>query len=556
MIDYKKELKNDIKIALEKIGESVDFDVEEPKNDKFGDLSSNVVLVLVKKLKSDPKEIAEKIIAKLPDSKYFNKPEFAAGFLNFKFNKSTVEKSVKEILDQSESYGKSEKGHSKKINIEFVSANPTGQLHIGNARGGPIGQTLANLYENFGYQVDREYYVNDFGVQVDKLARTLLYYYKKKTDPKLEMDEGHYPGKFIEEVFEKIFKKNQKILAEKTEDEQVSFFAKEGLLNLLQTIKEQLLYLGINFDRWTYESDILCSNKTDRAMQILKEKGFISNKEGALWLKMPEDPDLLDRETVLQKSDAEKSYTYFANDIAYHLDKFERGYVKAIDIWGANHFGHIPRLTAAVRALGMPENWLNIILYQNVRLKNGEEIIQMSKRKGNTITIDDLKEAGIEADVFKYMILSHDSNSLIDFDAKLAKDTSEKNPVYYIKYAHARICSILKKAHSASSGQVGDKDNVSRVADIKLIEDAEIQLAKELMKYPEILANTLEDYKLQRLPFFALSLATKFHTFYDKCRIIGEKKEVEQSRINLIKSTQIVLKNLLAIMGIEAPEKM
>lgn len=546
MIDYKKELKNNIKIALQNIGESANFDVEEPKNLQFGDLSSNVALVLSKKLKIRPDEIAGKIIDKLPESKSFNKPEFTAGFINFKFRKPVIEKSVKEILEQSDSYGKSNTGHNKKINVEFVSANPTGQLHIGNARGGPIGQTIACLYENFGFKVDREFYVNDFGVQVEKLARTLLYYYKKKSDPKLEMDENQYPGKFIEDVFELIYKENKKLLEEKTEDEQVALFAKEGLLKLLQTIKEQLEYLGIKYDYWTYESDILCSNKTDRAVGVLKEKGMTSFKEGALWLKMPEDPDLLDRETVLQKSDAEKSYTYFANDIAYHLDKLERGYVKTIDVWGANHFGHIPRLTAGMRALGAPENWLNIVLYQNVRLKNGEEIVQMSKRKGNTVTVDDLRKEGIEADVFKYMILSHDTNSLIDFDVKLAKDTSEKNPVYYIKYAHARICSILSKTG----------DSKSSSADVNLIEDIEIQLAKELMKYPEILQDTLTDFKLQRLPFFALNLAIKFHTFYDKCRIIGEKKEVKESRINLIKATQIVLKNLLGIMGIEAPEKM
>ncbi len=528
------------------MGESADFEIEEPKNTKFGDLSSNVILTLAKKSQYKPEELFKKLTAKLPESRHFTRPEFAAGFLNFSLKKPVVEKSVRGIIAEGENYGRKTTGHGKKVNVEFVSANPTGQLHIGNARGGPIGQTIANLYENYGYKVDREYYVNDFGVQVDKLARTLHFYYKKKSDPKLLMDGNQYPGKFIEDVFKEIYQESEKALAEKTEEEQIALFAKEGLLKLLNTIKGQLEYLGIEYDKWVYESEILCANKTDRAVEMLKKADATSSTEGALWLKIPEDPDLKDRETVLQKSDAEKSYTYFANDIAYHLDKLERGYVKAVDVWGANHFGHVPRLTAAMRALGAPEDWLKIILYQNVRLKNGNEIEQMSKRKGNTVTVDDLRQAGIEADVFKYMILSHDQNSLIDFDVKLAKDTSEKNPVYYAKYAHARISSILKKIGE-------DKEDRE---DIKLTEDAEILLAKELMKYPEIVSDTFSDLKLQRLPHFALNLATKFHTFYDKCRIIGEKKEVMESRINLIKATQIVLKNLFWIMGIEPPEKM
>lgn len=557
MIETKTELK---KLLKEAIGKSKlisgRFEVEEPKNPEFGDLATNAPIVLAAKNKLSPAEIAEKISKNIVENKIVGKPEFKNGFLNFQYRKQLITDALDDIIINKQPYGSDQSGKGKKVLVEFVSANPTGELHIGNARGGPIGETIANLYTNYGYDVDREYYVNDFGVQVDKLAKTLLFYLKKLENSKLFMTEDMYPGEYIEQVFKEIFKSNQKQLAEMTEDEQVSFFTKEGLRILLKKICDQLEYLGIKYDNFIYESDILCSGKSDRVVNLMEEKGFVSNKEGALWFRNPEDPQMLDRETVLRKSDGEKSFTYFTNDIAYHLDKFERGYKQAVDVWGANHFGHIPRLQSAMRALGLPEDFLSIILYQNVRLKEGNEISQMSKRKGNTITIDDLKKSGISADVFKFMILAHDSNSLIDFDVKLAKDSSEKNPVFYVKYAHARICSILRKAGILGDikGELGEIKRFE--GKINVQEKEELSLAKELVKYPEILGESFSDFQLQRLPHYAVDLATEFHNFYTKCHVIGEKKEIEQSRLGLILATKIVLKNLLSIMGIDAPEKM
>lgn len=549
MIDIRHELKTAAKEAIKKSSypETV-FDVEEPKDPKFGDLSANAVLILTRKTKEDPEKIAEKIIKNFPPSDYFSVPEFVSGFLNFRLKALYIYKSLNQVLEEGEDYGKSKRGRNKKVLVEFVSANPTGQLHIGNARGGPIGQTIANLYQNFGFRVDREFYVNDIGTQIEKFAKTLAYYHKLEIDPKTEFPEGGYPGEYMKDVFAEINKEHHNQLKELPEEELTKFMAKEGLRVMLRDMTEDLERLGIKYENWVYESDILCSGKTDRMVKLLEDTGNTSLKEGALWFKNPADPEMTDRETVLRRSDVEKTFTYFANDIAYHLDKFERGYEKAIDVWGANHFGHIPRLNAAMRALSVPEDWLNIVLYQNVRLKNGDEVVQMSKRRGNVVTVSDLEKIGVTGDAFKFQILMHDQNSLIDFDVKQAKDTSEKNPVFYVKYAHARVCSILRKSGKDVDKIKGDNWHLEA--------PEEKNLAKEITKYPAVLEETFADFKLQRLANYALSLATKFHNFYDKCQVLGEKPEIEKSRLALVKATKIVLRNLLSILDLEAPEKM
>jgi len=343
----------------------------------------------------------------------------------------------------------------------------------------------------------------------------------------------------MKDVFKEIDHEHHKTIKELPEEELIQFMAKEGLRIMIRDIKQDLQQLGIKYESWIYESDILCSGKTDRVVNLLTKTGNTSLKEGALWFKNPEDPEMADRESVLKRSDA---------DISYHLDKFERGYIKAINVWGANHFGHIPRLSAAMRAISVPEDWLSIILYQNVRLKNGEEIVQMSKRRGNVVTVSDLEKFGVTGDAFKFMILMHDLNSLIDFDIELAKDTSEKNPVFYVKYAHARIASILRKSDI--------KTEDINIKTWKLEAPEEKNLAKEISKYPEILEETFADFKLQRLANYSFNLATKFHNFYDKCHVLGEKPEVEKSRLALIMATKIVLKNILDILDLDAPEKM
>lgn len=547
MLDAKNNLKETLKAAVKKVGfQMVRFEIEIPKQEKFGDLSTNLAMIIAKKEKKNPSEVAQKIIKNLQLDKNFTLPEIIGGFINFKFSNEYLANGITTVVDQESAFAAKNKGQGEKVLVEFVSANPTGQIHIGNARGGPIGLAIANLYDNFGYQVFREYYVNDLGIQISKFANTLLYYHQLEKNPKLEFPEDAYPGKFIKDIYQHLKKEYGNEFDEKAEEDLINFFAKEGIREMVNSIKTDLEYLGINYHTWSYESDILHSGKTDRIINILNKAGVTTDKEGALWFKNPEDPEMKDRETVLRKSDITESYTYFAQDIAYHLDKYERGFCKAIDVWGANHFGHISRLNAAMRAVGVPDNWLKIILYQNVRLKNGEEIVQMSKRRGNTVTMQDLKQAKIPADVFKYFVLMHDSNSMIDFDVKLAKDTSEKNPVYYLKYAYARLSGILRKSKRA-----GDSKNK-----ILLKEPEEISLAKEILKLPEILEDTFLDFKIQRLPYYAYSLAGKFHTFYDKCHIIGEKKEVEESRLNLLLATKITLKKVLDVMAIEAPEKM
>jgi len=550
MTDVRIELKKLLKKTATKSGYQIsDFVIEEPKNSDFGDLASNIAIILSKKEKKSPSEIAEKLIDNFPINPVFNQPTFLCGFLNFHYKKCYLENFLQTVLADGDNIFKNQRGRGKKVLVEYVSANPTGQLHIGNARGGPIGETIARLYQNFGFDVNREFYVNDFGVQIDKFARTLNFHYQKKTDPKVEFPEGGYRSVFIEQIFNQLYKKDRKKIESFDEVGLIAYFQKEGISLMIKSMIRDLESLGIKYDKLIYESEVLCSGKTDRVIELLKEKKATVVQEGALWFKNSDDPGFDDRESVLVKSDDQKSFTYFANDIAYHLDKFERGYFSAIDIWGANHHGHIPRIHRAIEALGIKKEWLKIILYQNVRVKEDGRSVQMSKRFGNMVNLSDLFQAKIAGDVFNFMILMHDRDSVIDFDVELAKDQSEKNPVYSIKYAYARICSLMKKA-GVGEEDLGNKTNI-------VIESPEeIALLRELVKYPAILEETFTDLKLQRLPHFALKIASRLHHFYDNCRVIGEEESVKNRRLKILLATKTILGHLLDLMAVEAPEKM
>ena len=547
----KQDIKDMIINAVKEGGYPVpqNFAIDTPPKASMGDFATNIAMVIAGRDKGNPREISEKIIALLKKEKDLAKVEIAGpGFINITLYDSIYFTELKKILAEKENYGKGSKKNTK-VNVEYVSANPTGPLHVGNARGGPIGEAIASLYQFLGYEVEREFYVNDIGLQIERFGRSIYHYFAIKSDPKVEFPEDGYPAPYIKEISEEIQKNHKERLTElKDEPDLIQFFIKEGLTHTIKSIREDCELIGIKFDNWLHESDLLHSGKAEAAVEKLKEGGFTVSKEGALWFKNPDDTELADKESVLVKSDG-KSLTYFADDIAYHLDKFERGNQLLIDVWGANHHGHIPRFKAAMKAAGAKEDKIEILLYQYIRLKKAGKAYSMGKRLGNFVTLREVIESGVEPDAFKYFILAQNNNTPFDFDLKLAADTSEKNPVFYIKYAHARICSILKKA--------GDRADKLEEEDLKLLSDPkEIALYKDLVKFPEILNETSQNFQVQALPHFAHKIAGLFHDFYANCQVITEDKKLTTSRLSLILATKYILANILDICGIEAPESM
>jgi len=513
-----KELVNSaIKEAYPKAGD-LDFGVESA-DPKFGDYSTNVAMILAKRAGEKPEEIANSIVKNIKNDEIFEKVEVAQpGFINFKIAIPYLQQKISEIIEAGKKYGGTDLGKDLKVNVEFISANPTGPLTVGNSRGGVIGDALANILGTCGYKVTREYYFNDAGGQIDVLGHSIL-----------KDEQAQYKGDYIDELAKKITIKDYREIG------------KKAAQILIGEIKKTAVKMGINFDVWTAEGqDLREKGKIDKIIEWLKKENLAYEKDGAWWFKSTQFGD--DKDRVIVRSNGEP--TYFALDCAYHKDKFvERKFDRAINVWGADHYGDLARLKGFVKALGY-EDKFDILMHQFVRIiKDGKEV-RMSKRAGNYILVDDIiDEAG--KDVYRFFMLQYAPNSHLVFDLGLAKEQSEKNPVYYIQYAYARISSILAKAGSVPS------PNLTLIK-----EPAEIALIKEVIKLPDLVIEIAEDYQVQKLPHYTLELATKFHNFYEQCRVISEDENLTMARIALIKATQIVLKKTLDLMGISAPEKM
>lgn len=537
------------------------FALESPPKEEMGDLATNIAIIIAKNNGDNPIKVAEKIITKLSNDDIDNIKIAGGGFVNIYFKKEYYYKILLGILKLGNEYGKNEKGKNKKVLVEYISANPTGPLHIGNARGGPIGEVISNVFSWLGYKVEREFYVNDSGSQIEKFGRTLAYYFLIKKDPNFHFPEDGYPGDFLKQLSEEIQRENIDQIDKLKDGELVNFFIRHGLDLAIRRIKNDLDLLDIRFDRFVYESDFLSSGASKKVVDQLQNSGKTSEKEGAVWFSSPESPEFSDRECVLLRSDAEKTPTYFATDIAYHKDKFDRGHQLLIDIWGPNHHGHIARLKAAMQSLDYDSEKIDILLYQNVKLKQNGEVKQMGKRLGNFINIADLVgEMGVPPDVFKYMVISQNMSSIIDFDLDLALEQSEKNPVFYLQYAYARVCSILRNTDKELLNKVkkiidGEGDDI--LGSLSFLKDKkELMLIKALEKLPNILQKIEGDFQIQALPSLATDIAKAYHNFYTSCKVLSEDKELTESRLLLVLATRNVLKITLALMDISAPEKM
>jgi arginyl-tRNA synthetase len=488
-------------------------------------------------------ELAKKIVSIL-NTKYkildidFDKVEIAApGFINFYLSRKYLQNQIQSIIEEGDGYGSLNLGKGKKASVEFVSANPTGPLHIGNARGGPLGDSIANVLAKAGYEVTREYLHNDVGGQVEKLGEAI--YYTLHPDQKAENYEIQYQGEYIKELAEEVEEEMQ----DKDQDLSVERFIEEAGKIAVRLMLTEILRdcedMGIKFNIVRKESDL----RREVPQVLEKVKQSLKEKDGATWFA-PQDEFLKDRETVVKKSDG--NFTYFASDIAYHAEKMQENDL-VIDVFGSNHYGHVPRLKAVVKALGFNPDMLRVTLYQWVRLKRGEEVIKMSKRAGNFVTAREvLDEVG--KDALRFFLLTPRSQTHMDFDMELAKKKASDNPVFYVQYAYSRICSIFKKA---------PEFKVQNEADLSFLTTLEeIELIRHLLKLPYLIEESIKTLEVNTLTTYALEIANLFHRFYETQTVISKDEKLTQARLALLKATQITLKNTLGLLGVTAPEHM
>ncbi len=520
-----------------------EFEINYSPDKKFGDYSSNMAMKLAPVLRRGPLEIAEEIKNKFGNSPAIERMEVVSpGFVNFFINQKWLMKQVNEIIKLKNKWGTSEDGKNQKIQVEFISANPTGPITLGNGRGGFSGDVLGNILKLAGFRVQKEYYVNDVGNQVSILAESVLRKYWQKQGIKIEYPDYCYQGQYIDELANKLFLPNYKISQIQKLDDVREKIKGRILKRMTADIKKMCLEkFGIKFDNFFEEHTLYSSGMVDRMLKQLKQQKLLYKSEGAIWLRTRKFGD--DKDRVLIKANEEP--VYFLSDIAYHWNKFAvRKFDKVIDIFGADHHGYIGRLQATMNIFEFTGR-LDIIISQLVRLiKNGEEV-KMSKRSGNFITLEEVvDEAGIDAT--RFFFLMHDYTTHMDFDMNLAKKRTKDNPVFYVQYAHARICSILRRAKEL---------NIITPKKGEIIESGETDLIKKLIKWPELIIEISKSYQVNKLTTYSTELATSFHEFYTNYKVI-QGKNVDERRLNVIKATQIVLKNVLTSMGISAPERM
>lgn len=519
--------------------------LEVPPQKEFGDFSTNFAMKNTKILKCNPRLIAQAIIDNL-DCPFVDRMEIAGpGFLNFYLKSDWLYVMLGEIVKAGKNYGNLPKRNEGQIQVEFVSANPTGPLHVGHGRGAAYGSALCNLLEAAGYDVEREYYINDAGNQMNGLADSVDLRYRELLGEKINEEELVYHGEDIVETAQRIVKNYGEKFLKLSVEERRKEFLSLAYQEKLAAVREDLANFNVTYDVWFSEKTLHETGAIKSACDLLKERGYMYEKDGALWLNATEHGDDKDRVVIRDNGVP----TYFAADIAYHKNKFERGFKKVINIWGADHHGYVARMKAAIGALGYDPAQLEILLLQMVSLFRNGEMVKLSKRTGNTITLKELiEEVGVDAARFFFVMRSIDSQ--LDFDMGLATEESNDNPVYYIQYAHARICSIFRQLQEA---KIVVKDNPN----LQVLTDAtEIDLIKKLGDYPEMLAGAAEDRAVHRVATYIHELAGLFHSFYNQCRILGVDEDVQQARIALITAVRHVVEHALGILGVSAPEHM
>jgi arginyl-tRNA synthetase len=517
--------------------------MERPARPEHGDYATNLPMRLARAARANPLDIAKMLAGGIEGGDAVAAVEIAApGFINFRLATSWLAEQVNVIIEAGPSWGNVALSDGAKVQVEFVSANPTGPLTAGNGRGAAIGSVLASVLEAAGFDVQREYLVNDAGTQTEVFGRTLLARYKQLFGQAAEIPADGYPGEYMIDVAKKV----QADFADRFVDatEAPTEMVLRGVDVVVEWIQEDLRRLGVTYDawfreRWVYEGD----NVYEAAMRTLREKGCLIEKEGALWLAAGEGSD--DKDNVVIRSTGRP--TYFASDIAYHYDKFvRRGFDRVIDVWGADHQGHVARMKAAVEALGVDSSRLDILIYQLVSFRRGDEVVRLSKRAGNIVLIRDIIDE-VGADAARFFFLSRSADSQMEFDLELAKKQSAENPVYYVQYAHARIAGIL--AHDRASAF--DDADVSL-----LVHPMELELIRKMLGLPELVHLMAKNREPHHLPHYAQDLAAAFHAFYTECKVLGDDPALTKARLKLCAAAKVTLARALVLMGMSTPERM
>ena len=541
--------------AIEKVAQGGELELSElpplllepPKQREFGDLATNVAMLWAKSAKKPPRAIAETILKSIedPDGILARKEIAGPGFLNFTFAPKFYYARLRELAA-----GKNAEldlGQGERVQVEFASVNPTGPLHVGHGRVAVIGDVLARLHEATGFNVEREYYVNDAGNQMENLGLSILARYRESFGEKVEFPEGGYPGDYVAEIAAQVKQEHGNQFLREPQEAAVKFFREHGGDALLGTIRDQLKNFGIEFDSFFSEKAMRERSEVDQAMVELRSRGLLYTQDGAEWYRSTQFGDDKDRAVI--KSDGE--LTYFAADIAYHRNKFERHYQKLINVWGADHHGYVPRLKAAMQGLGYDPNVLQVVLVQMVQLTRGGEPVRMGKRTGEFVALEEVL-AEVGCDAARFFFLMRKSDSHLDFDLDLAKKQSSENPVFYVQYAHARVASIFEQA-TRSGMELGDRSAVP-VERLELPE--ELELVRKVIQFNDVLEESVRELEPHRVVFYLLDLAGEFHRYYNRTRVISEDIDSSRARLLLIENVQKTVRRGLEILGVDAPLKM
>ncbi len=521
--------------------------VEKPKDEKLGDFSTNVAMTLARSERKNPKVIAESVTRHLKNGE-LNQAEIAGpGFINIKMSQEFFLERLRNAVTQGEDFGRSDFGQGTKVLIEFVSANPTGPLHVGHGRGAAVGDALARILKKAGYDLSTEYYINDVGNQMNFLGRSTWLRYRELLGEAIEFPEDHYQGEYIKDIAGEIVDQKGEEFLNKPEEECIPFFRKFAKDNILKGIAKDLSEFRVTFHNWFSEQSLYEDKSIEKAVDWLDGEGHVYEKDGAVWLKSSAFDD--DKDRVIVKQTGER--TYFCSDIAYHQNKINRGFKKLINLMGADHHGYVPRMAAVLEAMGYDKNIFKILLVQFVSLLRAGEKVSMSTRSGEFETLADVvREVGVDA--ARYYFLMRSSDTHLDFDLELAKKETPDNPVFYIQYAHARICSIFRTA---------EEKNVvwNRSADVDLsplVEEEEFAIIRAILAFPEVVEKSAQALEVHRISHCLLDLVSRFHGYYSRYRIISDDKSLTLARLFLLDALRTTIRNGFELMGISSPEKM
>ena len=538
--------------------------LERPREEGHGDWACTIAMRLAKAAHMNPRAIAQAIVDHLPENNLVESFEIAGpGFINLTLTNASFQAVVSEARQQGSDFGKSELSEPCKVNLEYVSANPTGPMHVGHGRWAALGDAIARVMRHAGYSVDEEFYINDQGNQMNVFGNSVVVRYQQLLGQDVEMPEACYGGAYIKDIAQAIIDADGDKWLDANEDERLVAFRERGYAMMLDSVKDTLSTFGNNFDTWFSERSLFVADengetKQQRAFDVMNEKGLLFEAEGATFFRSTDYGD--DKDRVLVKANGD--LTYFMSDVAYHYDKMQRGYDHLIDIWGADHHGYIQRCKAMMTAWGFPDA-LEVVLGQLVNLLRDGEPVRMSKRTGEMVTFQELiDEVGVDAT--RYLMLSKSADQAIDFDIEVAKKQYSSNPVYYVQYAHARICSILRKAGEARGMNVESAGIEEIVAELglddidlsPLAHESELALMRKMADFSDLVAGAARDRAPFRLTHYAQELAGLFHSFYGNCHVLGEEESVEKARLALVDSTRIVLALSLDLLGVSAPERM